>query len=581
MLKYIAQFCPNHFIITFLVSIIGSINSVFNLLYLRYLVNSLEVGVEMNNIIILALLMLIFNLAFMLFNAVINQWLIPRNLMIINKKMQALIISKLVELDYDCYEDSEFYNNLNLAAQQSDSRAIAVLDTFANIVGNIFGISALLLLIGMFDTTILFFVFVNVIVNTLINIKTSKIMHDYYENRIFYMREIAYIQRIFYLNFYAKEMRLFTKFKDLMNVKLIKCVDDTIILLKKHSKRMLQKIFVGSTTASLTNTFIILILAFKVFYKKIKLGDFIALSNGSSQLIAQMTQIVIAIPNLYEHSIYIENFNRFMDYQPKIRNKENPLNFPKEFEIKFNNVSFSYLNKKDLVIDKLNLSIKKGEKIAIIGENGSGKSTIIKLLCRLYDPTNGVIQINKKPFSDYDLISLRNNISVVFQDIQIYALTIAENVLMRKIENIEEDIELVNYALKKVDLYEKVSRLPNGIFTILTREFEDEGEIFSGGEFQRIAISRIYIKKSSLIILDEPFSSLDPFAEYKLYNSLIEENADKSIIFITHRLANIQNVDKIYYIENGNVLEEGRHNELLDLQGKYFEMFNTQSKGYK
>ena len=583
MLKYIFQFCPSHILFTSLISILENINSVINILYLRYIVNTLSMSssLQVKNIIIIILIMLAFNLSFMLISATINQWITPRNIQIISRKMQEMIINKIMEIDYECYDNSKFYDKFSIASQQSDNRAIAVLDTFSSIIGSLFGISALTVLIGTFDIFILILVFINVIVNTIINFKTSRIMHDYYEERMIYVRKLDYVKRIFYLNFYAKEIRMFVDLKKLMIKKFIHFSDLSISLLRKFSKKMLNKIKIGAFTSTLTSSSIIIILAIKVISKKIKLGDFIALSNGSSQLIFQMTKIVSAIPNLYEHSIYIENFNDFMNYVPKIKNISNPLSFPDNFVIKINNVSFKYPDTASLALRNINLTLKKGQNIALVGINGSGKTTLIKLLCRLYDPTNGSIEMNDIPYTNYDIKSIRNNIGVVFQDLQIYALTIAENVLMRPITDINVDTKIVISALEKVGLYEKIKKLEKGIFTNITKEFDSEGAIFSGGEYQKLIISRIYAKNSSLIILDEPSSSLDAFAEQEMYDSIINSNKDKSIIFITHRLSNVQKVNKIYYLEEGNIIESGSHSELYKKRGKYYHLFYTQAHGYQ
>ena len=365
-----------------------------------------------------------------------------------------------------------------------------------------------------------------------------------------------------------------------MKEKLIINIQESIDLLKKYSNNMIRKIGIGSLSSTTVNATITIILAFGVIKGKLKLGDFIALSSGASQLIARITQMVSIFPDLYEHSIYIDNFNQFINYKPKIKNKMNAILFPDNYTIKFNNVSFKYLNNSEYAIKNMCIEIKKGEKIALVGRNGSGKSTIIKLLCRLYDPTNGNLEINGLSYTDYDLESIRDKIGIVFQDQQIFSISIAENVLMRPIENINDDAEIVISSLKAVGLYEKVMSLDKGMLTVMSREFEEDGAIFSGGELQRLLIARMYAKGKSLLILDEPSNSLDIFAEKELYDMLLKDKEVKSVVFVTHHLSNIQNVDKIYFIEDGFIKEFGTHTSLMNLKKSYYEMYNMQARGY-
>lgn len=580
MIKYIYYYCPIHIIVTLFISILSSLISIVNLLYLRNIINCLESYQNASNILKIVLIMLFINLGFMLINAFINKWIVPKNILEINKGMQLTLMEKIASLDYEFYENKKFYDMLNMATQQSDSRALSVLDTFSNIIANLLSIGALFSLIGMFDASILIFILLNVFVNIIINFKTTKLMHDYYENRIQYSREINYVQRVFYLPYYAKELRMFPEFNMLMEDKLVYNIHELILLLKKFSNNMIKKIAIGSFLSTVFNAVITILLAFKVIEKKLKISDFITLSSGSTQLISKITQFISILPNLYEHSIYIDNFNQFMNYKPKTENKVNAINFPNDYVIRFDNVFYKYLDTSEYAVKNVSMVIKKGEKIALVGRNGSGKSTIVKLLCRLYDPVIGKLTINDISYDEYDIQSLRSKIGIVFQDQQIFSISIAENILMRPIKNVQEDTEIVNSCLKAVGLYEKVMNLKKGIFTVITREFDDDGVMFSGGEFQRLIIARIYARKNSLLILDEPSNSLDVFAEKELYDLLLKDNKIKSVIFVTHQLTNVQKADCIYFIDNGVIKEFGTHEYLMSIKKDYYSMYNTQVKGY-
>ena len=225
------------------------------------------------------------------------------------------------------------------------------------------------------------------------------------------------------------------------------------------------------------------------------------------------------------------------------------------------------------------MEISKGEKIAIVGINGAGKTTLVKLLLRLYDVDEGNITINDQDYKQINTKSLREKVGAVFQNIEVYAVTIAENVLLREVKG-QEDIDLVNKALEFSGLYEYVYSLPDNINTKVTREFHRQGIIFSGGQMQKLAIARGYAQDYQLFILDEPSSALDPIAEAKVYNNMLELGKNKTMIFISHRLTTTVNADKIYLFENGAILEQGTHEQLMDLNGQYKKMFESQAIKY-
>jgi ATP-binding cassette subfamily B protein len=226
------------------------------------------------------------------------------------------------------------------------------------------------------------------------------------------------------------------------------------------------------------------------------------------------------------------------------------------------------------------MSLKKGEKIAIVGYNGAGKTTLIKLLMRLYDPSDGQVLMNGKDIREYNLEEYKSRIGTVFQDYKMFSATIAENVVNGEYDP-ENDRETVIKALDAAGFGEKLSELENGIDTMLTREFDEKGTNLSGGEQQKVAIARVFAKPFELIIMDEPSSALDPIAEYNLNQAILQYAADKTVIFISHRLSTTRMADRIYMFDSGVLSEYGSHEELMELNGKYAEMFNLQAENYR
>ena len=228
----------------------------------------------------------------------------------------------------------------------------------------------------------------------------------------------------------------------------------------------------------------------------------------------------------------------------------------------------------------MNLKFNKGETTAVVGKNGAGKTTFVKLLLRFYDPDEGVILYNGVDIREYSIKSLRDRLATVFQDYKVFALSVGENVICKEVEG-EDDKENIILSLKNSGAYECVEHLPQKEDTVLTREFDEKGTGLSGGEQQKVAAARMFARDFDLAILDEPSSALDPIAEYKMYESLIAATEDKTVVYISHRLSSAVLSDKIYVFSGGTVAEEGTHDELMSSQGIYSEMFTLQASSYK
>ncbi|MCR5120461.1 MAG: ABC transporter ATP-binding protein/permease, partial [Lachnospiraceae bacterium] len=283
-------------------------------------------------------------------------------------------------------------------------------------------------------------------------------------------------------------------------------------------------------------------------------------------------------PFACETSLYVSKIREFLNYEPKIVSKENliPSNNAKEIEL--DKVSFAYGKNKDMLIKDMDLHIKAGEKIALVGYNGAGKTTLVKLLMRLYDTKGGVIRADGRDIKEYDSKKYRDTIGTVFQDFQIFAGTVKENVVLDVADGIGDDG--IRKALSESGLMERIDRFDKGLDTELTTEFSEEGVNLSGGESQKLAISRVFYKDAGLMILDEPSSALDPIAEYQLNHAMIEATGDKTVIFISHRLSTTRIADRIIMLEKGSIVEQGTHEELLSKNGKYAQMWKVQAGAY-
>jgi ATP-binding cassette subfamily B protein len=314
-----------------------------------------------------------------------------------------------------------------------------------------------------------------------------------------------------------------------------------------------------------------------VTLKSMDFGSFVALTVAASTLSNIVWNLSDNLASFEAASVRGETVFAIMNQKGVIE-----ISGTKEAEtlekIEIKNLHFSYGETK--VLEDINLTITKGDKIAVVGENGAGKTTFVKMLLRLYDPQEGKIIYNKELYQDLKPESIRKKIGAVFQDFQVYSFSISENILLRKSKN-KEDEELVIEALKFSGLYEKVMSFPKQLDTIITQEFDKEGVELSSGEKQKLAIARAYAGNYDFIILDEPSSALDPIAEAEIYDKMMKLGKDRTLLFVSHRLSTTVKANKIYLFSAGKVIEEGTHHDLMQMKdGQYQYMFNIQALNY-
>jgi ATP-binding cassette subfamily B protein len=307
----------------------------------------------------------------------------------------------------------------------------------------------------------------------------------------------------------------------------------------------------------------------------------VALWNGYGAMKGSIGSYIDRFNEFHNHSIYIDKFLNFMDYENNIKPKQLlKISDNAGISIEFRDVCFKYQGASHIVLDKLNLTINSGDRIAIVGQNGAGKSTLIKLLLRLYEPDSGDIFVNGVNIREYDLEYYRKNIfGTLTQDFQIYAASIAENVKMDSVSYDDESFDITE-ALNKTGIGEKINELEKRIKTQYSREFFDDGAVFSGGERQKLALSRMIYNEKSCILLDEPSSALDPEAEYNMNKFTFDYIKNKTAVIISHRLSTTRMANKIFLIDGGKVAEKGSHDELMILKGIYAEMFLAQAERY-
>ncbi|MBQ9765191.1 MAG: ABC transporter ATP-binding protein [Lachnospiraceae bacterium] len=597
MLRKIAVYTPEYFLLMIAEGIIwGFINSavaVFN----YNLLDAVDGGADFIYAVKIIAIMAVFYILAYAFDK--WYWIIKNPLMRekLHLKMYKELFVKARSLDLSCFDDPEFYNDFVWAMNESDTRAIEVLEDTGKLINRVVASFTLFGILLTVDPIIAAILLASSCITIACNFWGNKINFEHSKANNPLFRKKNYINRVYHLADYAKELRI-----NHADELLMKQYDDNTEEFISYDKKYGKKYFmlygvVWNMMGDVTFFALILYMISMLDKGTLTVGGFAASTAVVWNVRWMLTDMIERITKYAKHSLYIEKYNEFVRFEAKI--KDGIREIPDFESLEFKNVSFSYkfdshpkyqFHEKDYVPPKgegdnkdalknINLSIRAGDKIAIVGYNGAGKTTLIKLIMRLYDPTEGEILYNGVNIKEYEPEAYRQKIGTVFQDFKIFATSIAENVMNGTYN--DKDEKTVLDALEASDFTDKLKTLDEGIHTHLTREFNDKGTNLSGGEAQKIAISRVFAKDYPIVIMDEPSSALDPMAEYNLNQAILHNTEGKTVIFISHRLSTTRIADKIYMFDTGCLIEEGSHAELLKMNGKYAEMFSLQSKKYQ
>ena len=461
---------------------------------------------------------------------------------------------------------------------EAEGRIFRLIDDLAGIVGIISCLITVILLAVSMNWWVLLFSALFIIANITLSIVAQNISFQEANESVVSQRQMSYVDRFFFLYQYAKEVRSYSLKYPLMQ-RLQKAGQNKIRVIKKYSIKQTIITLAMSGCNILYILGIMTFLAYNAVSGTISVGDFAALLTASQSFNGQVESLFSIIPKVRENVLYISFLKEFMDNPSSIEKKQDGVYMPfgQAATIEFENTRFQYPNTNNEVISGISEVVHRGEVVVVVGENGVGKSTLLKLLLRLYDVTDGSIRYNGVPITEYNISSLRSNIGIVFQDFQHYAMTIRENLCFGDCKL--SDQELYN-ALRKVGLEEKIRELPNGLDSMISCEFDENGVEFSGGEYQKLALARVLILKQGIIIFDEPSSSLDPNSEKQFFDDIKDLCSERTAIIVSHRLSVAKYSDRIFLLKNGVIFEKGTHSELMKLNNEYATMFNNQAENY-
>ncbi len=392
-------------------------------------------------------------------------------------------------------------------------------------------------------------------------------------------RELDYLRELGTRKENAKELKLFG-LASFLRERFLAVNDEVIGRTQKLAARRLWVGAVLSVIGSLGYYAAYAFVVIRTLHGQLTVGELTFLAGALAGCSTQIQQLFSTFTGIADQALFLSDLFQFFAMEPKIRVAAEPLPAPRRIQegFDFEDVSFVYPETCRCVIDRLNLHIDAGERIAIVGENGQGKTTLVKLMTRLYDPTAGRVLLDGIDLRDYDLESLHRKIGVIFQDFARYDLSARENIAAGTIELRNNDLRLYDAAvLSGADRV--LDRLPDGLDQMLGRRFE-EGVDLSGGEWQKIALARGYLRDAEVLILDEPTAALDAKSEYEVFERFTELTEGKTAVLISHRFSTVRTVDRIVVLENGSIREQGSHEKLMVLGGSYASMYSLQASRY-
>lgn len=550
----------------------------FDGVFMRKIVDALDQGVGFRPIFTFILISGLVFCAIAVYENYVDNVVYPLQTNRLYYGIYKKLYDKAKNIELKCYEDSDFYNRYTMAMDGAEVKIVAIIRAFFGVVIGAISTGVVFGLMFEIDHYAVLFIISPLIGNFLFGNLKNKYEFKRYEEQAPNEKVLNYVSRMMYLPDGAKEIRLSNVFS-LMKKQYREATKQNVRVAVKYA-------FANASLNfwRITFTFTVIfegVLLYAIYRNQVTGSISLAELTIMTSLMVAMTWILIRlfenVMEIMKNGIFINNLRGFLEYEEEIPQDQDGELPDGEFEsLEFRNVSFSY--KEEQTIRNLSFVIRKGQKIALVGHNGAGKTTIIKLLLRLYDPTSGVILYNGKDIREYNLKAYRELFATTFQDFQMFGMTIKENVLMGRHYDNEE--EQVISALKKAGVYEKVMTLKDGIHTMMTKEFDADGAVLSGGETQKIAVARTFVKEAVMKIFDEPSSALDPIAEFELFQNIMKEGEDHTMLFISHRLSSVKNCDKVFMLEKGHLIEEGTHQELLTANGSYAQMYKKQAMNY-
>ena len=492
--------------------------------------------------------------------------------------INSLIFKKAQEVELGCYENPEFFDNYNRATWVVEKGGFKrIIEGSAWTLGSVVSLVSLIAYLISIDPVLIVFILCPIIVFIFRAYKNNLELEKEKDMTPF-EREKDYVRRTILLKDFAKEIKT-TNIFVVLEKRFRKSIEKNISVIKKYGWKIALLESISDYFAEIipvTGGFIYGCYRLMIV-KDIPISEFSVLVSAITTCRDKLNQLARYFAMQQKHCLWVENLREFLNYETAVKSGDV---IPEEFEsLEFRNVSFRYTDDSKYILKNVSFKINRGETVAIVGHNGAGKTTLSKLLMRFYDVTDGEILYNGVNIKEYDILKYRKRFASVFQDYKVFAMTVSENVLTEEVN--EENNQIAVNALSMAGVYDKIGALPNKEGSLLTKEFDRDGILLSGGETQKVTIARLFADTFDIAILDEPSSALDPVAESKMYDALMEGTKGKTVIYISHRLSSATRSHNILVFNKGTLTEQGNHRELMEADGEYCKMFTLQASGYK
>jgi ATP-binding cassette subfamily B protein len=489
------------------------------------------------------------------------------------------VMDHAASLDLQAYEDPVFYDRLERARVQATDRLVMI-QAIGRLVQQAITTITLSVSIMFFSPWLMLLLIVGVVPAFLGESHFAFLGYAKNFRQTPMRRQLDYLRVLGGSKEAAKELKLFG-LKNFLSERFTRLSDD---IYDENVALSRRKLIAGSVLSVLGTTGYYSAYVFVIWRTVaggMSIGTLTFLTGAILQASTNIEQIFSTVAAIGDQALFLTDLLAFFEMKPTIQSKPNALPAPRPIRkgVEFRGVCFSYPGNSRLILDHINFELHTGERLALIGENGQGKTTIVKLVTRLYDPTEGQILLDGIDLREYDLEDLHREIGVIFQDFMRYEMTARVNIAVGRVEEIN-NLDLLVTAARKSMADQTIGRLPQGYDQMLGRRF-DQGVDLSGGEWQKVALARAYLRDAQILILDEPTAALDARSEYEVFRRFAELTAGKMAFFISHRFSTVRSADRILVLENGKIAEEGTHDQLASLGGRYAEMFEMQASSYR
>jgi ATP-binding cassette, subfamily B, bacterial len=499
---------------------------------------------------------------------------------IVTDHMQDVLHRKSIEVDLDYYENTQYYEVLHRAQREAPNRPTQIVRDLGTVLRNVVSLIAIGVLLLSFHWSLPFILLLATVPGVVLRLRSGRELYE---------REIKWTpseRRSWYYNWllmgkpHAKEIRLLDlgplfirRYRDVRQ----EIARDKLRIARKRAFAEFLTFSIGSAVVFGAYA----VIAYRVLQGQTSIGDMVMFIQASQLGQSLLLEMLAGLAALYEHNLFLHSVDEFLNLKPTITEPSQPAVIPQPIRegLRLDNVSFRYSPDGPNVLDNISMNIPSGSVIALVGPNGSGKTSLIKLLCRLHDPTSGSIRLDSIDLRDFSVTALRRQIAVVFQDYAQYHVSARENIWFGDVRYTPDDPRIAA-AARQAGADAVVEGLRHKYDTVLSNWFDD-GQELSIGQWQKIALARAFFPDAQLVILDEPSSALDATAEYDIFSRFRQLMAGRTAFLVSHRFMSVKDADCIYVMDSGRILEYGSHDELLRLDGLYASMYNKQAAGFK